>query len=175
MKTKYQIYLTAEERRVVINSLIDLRNNLISQGMYTDLVDELLIRISKAKAKRLRLRGLTMEITYTRQGDYLLPNLTLPEQDNRPIGLWGQQRLRYIKRSRPILYTNLLTKCRLNEYLADIDERAQKMYDELVQSFAKEEGCTEQLKATNQILWVRKMNNAAQRAREVVNAELICN
>ena len=116
-----------------------------------------------------------MEITYTMQGDYLLPNLTLPEQDNRPIGLWGQQHLRYIKRSRPILYTNLLTKCRLNEYLADIDEQAQKMYDELVQAFAKEEGCTEQLKATDQLLWVRKMNNANQRAREVVNAEMIYN
>ena len=116
-----------------------------------------------------------MEITYTRQGDYLLPNLTLPEQDTRQIGLWGQQRLRYIKRSRPILYTNLLTKCKLNEYLSDIDEQAQKMYDELVQSFAKEEGCTEQLKATNQILWVRKMNNVTQRAREVVNAEIIYN
>lgn len=116
-----------------------------------------------------------MEITYTMQGDYLLPNLTLPEQDSCPIGLWGQQHLRYIKRSRPILYTNLLTKCKLNEYLADIDEQAQNMYDELVQAFAKEEGCTEQLKATNQMLWVRKMNNAAQRAREVVNAELICN
>ena len=58
-----------------------------------------------------------MEITYTQQGDYLLPNLTLPEQDSRSIGLWGQQHLRYIKRSRPILYTNLLTKCKLNEYL----------------------------------------------------------
>ena len=114
-----------------------------------------------------------MEITYTMQGDYLLPNLTLPEQDNRPIGLWGQQRLRYIKRSRPILYTNLLTKCKLNEYLADINEQAQKMYDELVQAFAKEEGCTEQLKATNQMLWVCKMNNATQRAREVVNTEII--
>ena len=91
-----------------------------------------------------------MNITYTQQGDYLLPNLTLPEQDKRPIGLWGQQHLRYIKRSRPILYTNLLTKCKLNEYLADIDEQAQKMYDELVQSFAKEEGCTEQLKTTNE-------------------------
>ena len=112
-----------------------------------------------------------MEITYTMQGDYLLPNLTLPEQDSRPIGLWGQQRLRYIKRSRPILY--LLTKCKLNEYLADIDEQAQKMYDELVQSFAKEEGCTEQLKATNQMLLVRKMNNVTQRAREVVFAEII--
>lgn len=114
-----------------------------------------------------------MEITYTRQGDYLLPNLTLPEQDSRPIGLWGQQHLRYIKRSRPILYTNLLTKCKLNKYLADINEQAQKMYDELVQAFANEEGCTEQLKATNQMLWVRKMNNATQRAREVVNAEII--
>lgn len=116
-----------------------------------------------------------MEITYTMQGDYLLPNLTLPEQDSRPIGLWGQQHLRYIKRSRPILYTNLLTKCKLNEYLADIDEQAKNMYDELVQAFAKEESCTEQLKATNQMLWVRKMNNAAQRAREVVNAEMIYN
>lgn len=116
-----------------------------------------------------------MEITYTRQGDYLLTNLTLPEQDNRPIGLWGQQRLRYIKRSRPILYTNLLTKCKLNEYLADIDEQAQKMYDELVLAFAKEESCTEQLKATDQMLWVSRMNNATQRAREVVNAEMIYN
>ena len=116
-----------------------------------------------------------MNFTYIQQGDYLLPNLTLPEQDSRPIGLWGQQHLRYIKQSRPILYTNLLTKCKLNEYLADIDEQAQKMYDELVQAFAKEEGCTEQLKATDQMLWVRKMNNVTQRAREVVNAEIIYN
>ena len=114
-----------------------------------------------------------MKISYTQQGDYFLPNLTLPEQDKRPIGLWGQQHLRYIKRSRPILYTNLLTKCKLNEYLADINVQAQKMYDKLVQTFVKEEGCTEQLKANDQMLWVRKMNNAAQRAREVVNAEII--
>ena len=116
-----------------------------------------------------------MKIAYTQQGDYFLPNLTLPEQDKRPIGLWGQQHLRYIKRSRPILYTNLLTKCKLNEYLADINVQAQKMYDKLVQTFVKEEGCTEQLKASNQMLWVRKRNNSAQRAREVVNAELIYN
>lgn len=73
------------------------------------------------------------------------------------------------------IYQPAHKKCRLNEYLADIDEQAQKMYDELVQSFAKEEGCTEQLKATDQLLWVRKMNNANQRAREVVNAEIIYN
>ena len=116
-----------------------------------------------------------MEITYTQQGDYLLPNLTLPEQDSRPIGLWGQQHLRYIKRSRPILYTNLLTKCKLNEYLADINNQAEQMYEQLVAAFAKEEGCTEQLKASNQMLWVRRMNNATQRAREVVNTEIIYN
>lgn len=114
-----------------------------------------------------------MEITYTMQGDYLLPNLTLPEQDNRPIGLWGQQRLRYIKRSRPILYTNLLTKCKLNDYIADIDEQVEEMYMQLVKRFAEQDGCTEQLKAANQMLWVRKMNNAAQRAREIVKVELI--
>lgn len=109
-----------------------------------------------------------MEITYTRQGDYLLPNLTLPEQDNRPIGLWGQQHLRYIKRSRPILYTNLLTKCKLNEYLADIDEQAQKMYDELVQAFAKEEGCTEQLKATDQLSKGTKFSTLLNHSNKVI-------
>ena len=147
MQDNYHLYLTPEERRTVINSLLDLRNDFILRGKYTDVIDELLIKF--------------------------MPNLTLPEQDKRPIGLWGQQHLRYIKRSRPILYTNLLTKCKLNEYLADINVQAQKMYDKLVQTFVKEEGCTEQLKANDQMLWVRKMNNAAQRAREVVNAEII--
>ncbi|MGN1433671.1 MAG: TnpV protein [Ruminococcus sp.] len=116
-----------------------------------------------------------MEITYTMQGDYHLPNLTLPKQDNRPIGLWGKQHLCYIKNHRPILYTNLLTKCKLNEYLADIDERAEKMYEQLVVALSKEEGCTEKLKETDQMQWVRKMNNAVQRAIEVVNEELIYN
>ena len=114
-----------------------------------------------------------MEITYTRQGDYLLPNLTLPEQDNRPIGLWGQQRLCYIKRSRPILYTNLLTKCKLNEYLADIDEQATEMMFQLVEQMAGKEGVTEQLKAESPMLWVGKMNEIQARAREIVYADII--
>lgn len=114
-----------------------------------------------------------MEITYTMQGDYLLPNLTLPEQGNRPIGLWGKQHLSYIKHHRPILYTNLLTKCKLNDYLADIDEQAEKMYEHLVMHFAEQDGCTEQLKATDQMQWVHKMNNIHNRAREIVNNELI--
>ena len=78
---------------------------------------------------------MTTKITYTQQGDYLLPDLKLPKQDSRPIGLWGQQHLRYIKQNRPILYTNLLTKCKLNEYLADINEQAEKMYEQLVAAF----------------------------------------
>lgn len=109
------------------------------------------------------------------QGDYLLPNLKLPEQNSRPIGLWGKQHLRYIERNHKIRYINLLTKCKLNEYLADIDERAEKMYEQLVVALSKEEGCTEKLKETDQMQWVRKMNNAVQSAREVVNEELIYN
>ena len=88
MRDTYHIYLTAEKRRVVINSLIELRNDFISRGKYTDIVDELIIKFTKAKVKKSGLRRSDNEITYTRQGDYLLPNLTLPEQDNRPIGLW---------------------------------------------------------------------------------------
>ena len=114
-----------------------------------------------------------MEITYTRQGDYLLPNLMLPEQDNRPIGLWGQQHLRYIKRSRPILYTNLLTKCRLNEYLAEIDKQVKDMFLRLIKQMSEREGVTEQLKTENQMEWVGRMNNIRSRAVEIVNAELI--
>lgn len=114
-----------------------------------------------------------MKITYTMHGDYLLPNLKLPEQDSRPIGLWGKQHLRYIERNHKIRYINLLTKCKLNDYLADIDEQAKKMYEQLVVALSKEEGCTDKLKETDQMQWVRKMNNAVQRAREVVNAEVI--
>ena len=112
-----------------------------------------------------------MKITYTMNGDYLLPNLKLPEQNSRPIGLWGKQHLHYIERNHKIRYINLLTKCKLNDYLADIDEQAEEMYEQLVKRFAEQDGCTEQLKTANQMLWVRKMNNAAQRAREVVNAK----
>lgn len=107
------------------------------------------------------------------QGDYLLPNLKLPEENSRPIGLWGKQHLRYIERNHKIRYINLLTKCKLIDYLADIDEQAEEMYEQLVQRFSKQDGCTEQLKAANQMLWVRKMNNAAQRARELVYAKVI--
>ena len=113
------------------------------------------------------------KITYTQQGDYLLPDLKLPEQPKVEIGIWGRRHLKYIEHYRPILYTNLLTRCKLTAYLADIDEQAGDMFFRLVNQLAKQEGVTEQLKADNQMQWVRKMNNIYNQATEIVNSELI--
>ena len=113
------------------------------------------------------------KITYTQQGDYLLPDLKLPEQPKVEIGIWGKRHLKYIEHYRPILYTNLLTRCKLTAYLADIDEQAGDMFFRLVKQLAKQEGVTEQLKADNQIMWVQKMNNIRNRVTEIVNNELI--
>lgn len=116
---------------------------------------------------------MTNKITYTQQGDYLLPNLILPEQPKVEIGVWGKRHLKYIRRHRPILYTNLLTSCKLIAYLADINEQAEDMFFRLVKQLAEKEGVSEQLKADNQILWVRRMNNIRNQAAEIVNNELI--
>ena len=113
------------------------------------------------------------KITYTHQGDYLLPDLKLPEQPKVEIGIWGKRHLKYIEHYRLILYTNLLTRCELTAYLADIDEQAGDMFFRLVKQLAKQEGVTEQLKADNQIMWVQKMNNIRNRVTEIVNNELI--
>ena len=114
-----------------------------------------------------------MEITYTMQGDYLLPNLTLPEKKNREVGIWGQRHKRYLLNHHKVRYYNLLTSCKLVNYFADIDEQAENMYQLLVKQLAEKEGVTELLKAENPILWVQQMNNIQNRAREIVNAELI--
>jgi len=104
-------------------------------------------------------------ISYTLQGDYYLPDLSLPEQENKPIGLWGQRHLRYIKQHRKILYTNLLTSGKLNGYLADLDNRAEDMFSRLVKQISEREGVTEQLKANNQMAWVARMNRIRNRAK----------
>lgn len=112
--------------------------------------------------------------TYARQGDYLLPCLFLPaEKENKPIGVWGQRHLRYLKQHRRVLYTNLLTSGKLNSYLADIDEQAEDMFLRLVEQMAEHEGVTEQLKAENQMEWVGRMNNIRSRVMEIVNEEII--
>ena len=111
---------------------------------------------------------------YVRQGDYLLPCLSLPaEKENKPVVVWGRRHLRYLKQHRKVLYTNLLTSGKLDSYLADIDKQAEDMFFRLVEQMAEREGVTEQLKAENQIEWVGRMNNICSRAAEIVNAELI--
>ena len=114
-----------------------------------------------------------MEITCTMQGDYLLPNLTLPKQENREIGIWGQWHKRYLLNHHKVRYYNLLTSCKLTDYLSDINEQAENMYQLLVKQLAEQEGVTEQLKAENPMFWIQQMNNIKNRAREIVNLEII--
>ena len=111
--------------------------------------------------------------TYTRVGNYLLPNLTLSEEEQKPIGIWGQRHARYLKQNHKVLYCNLLTSGKLNGYLADIDEQAEDMFFRSVKQMAEREGVTEQLKAKNQMEWVRMMNNIRNMATEIVYAEII--
>ena len=111
--------------------------------------------------------------TYSQKGDYLLPNLKMPEQPECNIGVWGQRRRRYLKQYRPILYTNLLTSCKLSEHLAEIDEECNERMESLVKDMAKQEGVTEALKAADQMAWVRRMNNIRNRAEEIVLNEIV--
>lgn len=112
-------------------------------------------------------------ISYTLQGDYYLPNLALPAEDQTEVGIWGQRHLRYIKQHKKVLYTNLLTSGKLNSYLADINQQAEDMFFRLIKQLAEKEGVTEKLKAENQIEWVTRMNNIHSSATEIVNSDLI--
>lgn len=111
--------------------------------------------------------------TYTMQGDYRLPNLTAEETDTRPIGVWGQRRLNYLKHHRKVLYYNLLTSGKLHSHLADTEEQAQALFSRLIKEYAEKEGMTEQLKSTDQMKWVGKMNAIRNAATEIINRELI--
>ena len=110
---------------------------------------------------------------YELQGDYYLPCLSLPEEEQKPVGIWGQRHLRYIKEYKRTFYANLLTCCKLNSYLADIDKQAEEMFYRLVKQLSEKENVTENLKAENQMLWVQKMNNIRNRATEIINTEII--
>lgn len=111
-------------------------------------------------------------ISYTLVGDVYIPNLVSTDT-NYEIGFWGRKHKEYIKQYKPAFYTTLLTQCKLNSYLHDVDVRAAEMYDTLVKQLAKQEGVTEKLKASDMMSWVRKMNNIRNRATEIVCAELI--
>ena len=110
---------------------------------------------------------------YERQGDYLIPCLTLPAEEEQPVGIWGQRHRQYLKKHHRILYYNLLTACKPNSYLADIDQQAEELFSRLVKQMAEREGVTKSLKARDQKTWVGKMNNIRNRAMEIVNNDLI--
>ena len=110
---------------------------------------------------------------YEKQGDYFIPCLSLSEEKQNPIGIWGQRHLRYIKQHKRVFYANLLSSCKLNSYLADVDEQAEDMFSRLAKQMAECEGVTEKLKADDQMEWVDRMNNIRSRAKEVINNELI--
>ena len=112
--------------------------------------------------------------TYTRQSDYLLPNLPLPAEDETGyIGVWGQRRLNYLKHHRKVLYYNLLTSGKLHSLLANTEEQAQQLFLRLVKQMTDADGITEKLKACDQMKWVGRMNNVRNTAMELVNAEMI--
>ena len=113
----------------------------------------------------------TNGLWYERRGDYYFPCLTAEEAP--PIGVWGQRHLRFLKQNRRTLYMELKTSGRLNAYLADIDQHADAMFDQLMTQMAEREGITEELKAQDQMTWVQRMNSIRNRAEEIIHQELI--
>ena len=112
---------------------------------------------------------------YEQQGDYLIPRLTVPAEEEQAIGIWGQRHLDYLKQYRKVTYTNLLTSGRLNTYLADIDRQAQERFERLIEGMKQAQGITERLKEENALEWVQHLNNIRACARETVNKEIIYN
>lgn len=112
--------------------------------------------------------------TYTRQGDYELPDLKVPPEKEIEIGIWGQRHRRYLKQYHKIRYYNLLTTGTLNGHLAEVDQQAERMFRSLVSALSEQENVTEKLKADRPMEWVQKMNNIRNRVTEIVNSELIC-
>ena len=113
-------------------------------------------------------------ISYTLHDDYYLPDLVLPKQeDNRPIGKWGNLRKRYLQQHKRVFYNTLVSNLTLHTHLADVDEQARDMFDTLTEQMMKSEGVTEELKEQNQLEWVGRMNNIRERANEIVCSELI--
>ena len=110
---------------------------------------------------------------YARQGDYYLPELALPPEEEKPIGIWGQWHLQYLKEYKQLVYINLMTSGRLNKYLASVDEQAKDMFSRLLNDYADRQGITERLKAENQIKWIGMMNNIRSTVEEIVLTDLI--
>ena len=109
--------------------------------------------------------------TYRQEGDYLLPDVELPEE--KPIGVWGTRHYHHLRKANRVLFSQLVISGKMNDYLADIDRQAEEMFSQLVKQLSEKDGITEALKATDQMEWVRQMNGVRNRAAEIVNKELI--
>lgn len=112
---------------------------------------------------------------YELQGDYYIPCLKLPDEEQKEIGVWGMRHLEYLKQHRKPTYNRLQTECKLNSYLYNVDSQAKEMFEALIEQLKKSEGITEQLKVENQMEWVAQMNNIRQRVAEIVNHDIIYN
>ena len=115
----------------------------------------------------------TNGLWYELVGDYYFPCLTVPAEEEQPVGVWGQRHKRYLKEYRPSLYNALLLSGKLNNYLADIDQQARERLDTIIQQMAQAQSVTEALKATDQMAWIGRMNNIRASAAEIVNREII--
>lgn len=111
--------------------------------------------------------------TYHLEGDYLIPDLVLPDDDERPIGVWGQRHEHWLKQEHQGLYHSLVFTWKLHEHLVEVDERAERLFKQLTDEMAERDGVTEQLKARDQMAWVGAMNNVRARAEEIVYNEVI--
>ena len=111
--------------------------------------------------------------TYRKESDYLMPCLTVPAEEEQPIGTWGQRHLDYLKQYRKVTYTNLLTSGKLNTYLADIDRQAQECFERLIEGMKQAQGIMERLKEENALEWVQHLNNIRACARQIVNEEIV--
>ena len=109
--------------------------------------------------------------TYRQEGDYLLPDVELPEE--KPIGVWGTRYYHHLRKANRVLFSQLVISGKMNDYLADIDRQAEEMFSQLVKQLAEKDGITETLKADNQMLWVQRMNAVRETATEIVNNDLI--
>ena len=130
-------------------------------------------RISKYFMRRIRFMKNNLNMRYEQQGDYFFPCVMTNEQKNLHIGVWANRHRQYLKQFHQVRYYNLLTSEKLYEYLTDIEEQAEKMFEKLIKSLAEKENITEKLKVDNPMLWVQKMNNIRNRATEIVNSEMI--
>lgn len=114
-----------------------------------------------------------MEITYTKCGDYYIPDLVLPKEEQQPIGKYGRMRQRYLKDHRPVIYSALLLSGKLGQHLSEIDQSCEDRLELIIRQMAEQEGVTETLKAADQMTWVARMNSIHSRAEEIVPSELV--